>query len=430
MAQVMRASSDRYRPRPSSALQIGIASALLVALMTMTGCGSGSGASGMPSMPDDNGGEAGGGSGGGSGNGAGAGSTLEPTFESIQQNVFTPICTACHTGASAPQGLRLDEGNSYGLLVGVPSTEQPEILRVAPGDPDASYLIHKLEGTAAVGERMPLGGPPLPQADIAMIRQWILDGAQQAQPPAPSAPIRLTSLTPEPDATLPELPTMIIAQFDRELDATSVTPETFTLMRSGGDGVFDDGNDVVIEPASVSVSPSNPMAAVFDLSGAPPVEDTYRVRLAGAGATTVLDIDANALDGEFAGTLPSGDGAQGGDFIALFVVEGVQPTLESIQAHVFTPICSACHTGPSSDVLPAGMDLSTADASFMSLVAAPSLQDPSLLRVEPGNSEASYLVQKIEGTAAQGAQMPLNLPPLDEQTLAAVRAWIDSGAAR
>jgi hypothetical protein len=102
---------------------------------------------------------------------------LTADFQSIQANVFTPICTVCHVGASAPQGLRLDALNSYSLLVSVPSTEVPAILRVAPGDPDNSYLIQKLEGHAAVGARMPLGGPYLDAATIVVIRQWISNGA-------------------------------------------------------------------------------------------------------------------------------------------------------------------------------------------------------------------------------------------------------------
>src|SRR5690606_35042985 len=118
------------------------ACALAGVLAVSAGCGSGSGGS---SPPPAGGGGGGGGAGGGGGGGAGGGGTsaLEPTFASIQENVFTPICTACHIGATAPQGLRLDEANSYGLLVGVASAEQPSILRVEAGDPSNSYLIQK-----------------------------------------------------------------------------------------------------------------------------------------------------------------------------------------------------------------------------------------------------------------------------------------------
>lgn len=103
---------------------------------------------------------------------------VELNFKSIQQSVFTPICAECHFGANPPQGLRLDEETvSYALLVNVSSSEDSGRYRVEPGDPDNSYLIQKLEGTALISTRMPLNQPPLPEATIAAIRQWISDGA-------------------------------------------------------------------------------------------------------------------------------------------------------------------------------------------------------------------------------------------------------------
>ncbi|MDI3259398.1 MAG: hypothetical protein QJR02_06850 [Sinobacteraceae bacterium] len=113
--------------------------------------------------------------------GGGSGGALIADFQSIQDHVFTPICTQCHAGAGAPQGLDLSQGKSYGNLVNVPSNEVPSFLRVAPGDPNNSYLIQKLEGTAAVGQQMPDGCPvtrPCLDSDtIAVIRQWIANGA-------------------------------------------------------------------------------------------------------------------------------------------------------------------------------------------------------------------------------------------------------------
>jgi len=46
-------------------------------------------------------------------------------------------------------------------------------------DADNSYLIHKLEGTSALGTRMPEGGPFLDQATIDVVRLWIDSGAPQ-----------------------------------------------------------------------------------------------------------------------------------------------------------------------------------------------------------------------------------------------------------
>jgi hypothetical protein len=364
---------------------------------------------------------------GGGGGGGGGGAQLMATFDSIQAQVFTPICTACHTGASAPQGLRLDAANSYGLLVGVASAEQPAILRVEPGDPDNSYLIQKLEGTAAVGNRMPLNGTPLPQADIDIIRQWITDGALR-NAPTPTDPIKVSSLSPLPDSSRLTLPSSVTAIFDRELDASSVTSASFILERSGGDGVFTDGNEVVVN-VNPTVPLANPSTATLDLGAVASIADTYRVRLIGSGGAPILDLDANALDGEFSGTFPSGDDAAGGDFEATFEVVELEPTLQSIQDNLFSVTCSnsGCHSGPAGDTLPTGMDLTSANASFASLVGVASLQEAALQRVEAGDPDNSYLIQKLEGTGSM-ERMPFGGPYLDQASIDVIRQWITDGA--
>lgn len=380
--------------------------AVLAVAALAAGCGSGDGPAGMD--PDD--------------------SMLVATFESIQSNIFSAQCITCHAGANAPQGLRLDADNSYDLLVGVSSNQQPALLRVDPGNPDDSYLIRKLEGTAASGERMPLDLPPLPQSDIDVIRQWIAEGAPPPDSGAPTEPIRVSSMSPLPGATESMLPDMLMVMFDRELNAPSVNETTFTLERSGGDGSFDDGNEVMISPDSVSVPQDNPETAVMDLRSVSAVEDTYRVRVAGTGGAVVQDLDANALDGEFAGSFPSGDGEAGGDFVAEFEVVGIQPSLQSIQETVFTPSCSGCHTG-NGDSLPASMDLADAAASYDNLVGVESVQQPDLERVTPGDADASYLIHKLEGAdSISGEQMPAFAEPLEQSTIDTIRQWIDEGA--
>lgn len=359
---------------------------------------------------------------------------LTAMFSSIQTNVFTPTCatSGCHAGAGAPQGLRLDAANSYGLLVNVPSSEDPAFLRVNPGDPDNSYLIQKLEGTASVGARMPAGGAAaLPQADIDVIRQWITDGALDDRAPAAS-PIRVTSLSPLPGSDLDTAPTEIIAMFDRELDVSTVNATTFILEASGTDGTFDDGNETSITATGITTPGANPASATFDLTGVALADDTYRVQLLGSGASVILDLDANALDGEFSGAFPSGDGTAGGDFASTFTLTtaaGNTATLDEIQAAVFTPSCAGCHDG-SGGALPGAMNLSNADASFADLVGVASSQVPSLARVAPGDPDNSYLVQKLEGTAAVGNQMPAGGPALDQALIDDIRQWITAGAAR
>jgi hypothetical protein len=355
-----------------------------------------------------------------------------PNFSEIQANIFTPNCatTGCHLGASAPQGLRLDDANSFGMLVGIASSEESSILRIAPGEPDNSYLIHKLEGSASVGAQMPLSAPPLEQASIDVIRQWITDGAIDDRIPS-SNPIKVTSLSPTPDSALSASPTNIVALFDRELDVSTVNLMTFVVEASGGDASFGNGNETQITAAGITTTTTS---ATFDLTGVALADDTYRVRLFGSGASFIMDLDTNALDGEFSGAFPSGDDIAGGNFTATFSlttpVSGA--TLDELQASVFTPNCafSGCHTGPTGNTLPAGMDLANADASFANLVGITSLQQPALSRVAAGDPDNSYLVQKIEGTAASGARMPLGGGVLDQALVDDIRQWISDGANR
>lgn len=113
------------------------------------------------------------------GEGSAASGPMTASFASIQSHVFTPICSVCHAGGAAPQGLRLDAANSYAMLVNVASSEVPSLKRVRPGDAANSYLVQKIEGRAAVGARMPFGGPYLDAQTITLIRQWIDAGAPQ-----------------------------------------------------------------------------------------------------------------------------------------------------------------------------------------------------------------------------------------------------------
>jgi hypothetical protein len=104
------------------------------------------------------------------------------TFSQIQAQIFTPTCAKsdCHAGSTGGQeGLILDPGVSYGLLVNHPATENSTLDRVEPGDPERSYLILKLRGDPSIsGVRMPYDGPPyLSPQQIEGIAAWIREGA-------------------------------------------------------------------------------------------------------------------------------------------------------------------------------------------------------------------------------------------------------------
>ena len=114
---------------------------------------------------------------------------LEPTFSSIQQNIFASAdssgragCTGCHStvgGRTPAAGLDLAGATAHAQLVNVPSNAKAGAIRVVPGDPENSYLIHKLEGRLGiVGQRMPrTTGPFLTDGQVLVIKRWIELGA-------------------------------------------------------------------------------------------------------------------------------------------------------------------------------------------------------------------------------------------------------------
>jgi hypothetical protein len=79
--------------------------------------------------------------------------------------------------------LDLSGGDSYDNLVGALSGQATTMQLVEADSAANSYLIAKLRGTqtdaGGTGGRMPLGtgAAPLPEATIALIEQWVDEGA-------------------------------------------------------------------------------------------------------------------------------------------------------------------------------------------------------------------------------------------------------------
>ena len=231
--------------------------------------------------------------------GGGASGPLTADFASIQSHVFTPICTVCHSGAGAPQGLRLDATNSYSLLVGVPSTEVPSVLRVKPGDPDNSYLIQKLEGHAAVGARMPFGGPYLDQATIDVIRQWITDGAPAT---AAAAAARFTALVVAPawgEVVRGGDAVRIVLGFNAELDQTRIDASSLRLERI--ESAVDLPADSVA--VSIAVPPGDPRAILVTPTRAL-AAGRYRLTATAPPETGLSNIAGERLGARSTGAAP------------------------------------------------------------------------------------------------------------------------------
>jgi hypothetical protein len=262
-------SSARYKTKTMVALLA------VAALQGCAGNGDGLDSNGNPITPGS------GGSGG-----------LTADFQSIQDNVLTPICTKCHIGASAPQGLQLDATHSYAMLVGVPSAEQPAVLRVAQGDPDSSYLIRKLTNTGGIsGVQMPADGPPyLPQSTIDVIRQWITNGAprpaaaQSIDAAVKSVQRFAVAMTSPDDDSIVSMPVpQIVVAFNGDIDSTLINNTTVTVGAATQSG---------LEPVLVTVTvPAGNPAAIVIKPQTPLPDGTYRITLHGS----LANLNAQAL---------------------------------------------------------------------------------------------------------------------------------------
>ena len=101
-------------------------------------------------------------------------------------------------------------------------------------------------------------------------------------------------------------------------------------------------------------------------------------------------------------------------------VNNLQATFSSIQQSVLTPTCAApaCHGGSQNPNLSAGQ-------AYNNLVNKASVQNPSLLRVKPGESANSYLIKKLNG---DGTTV---MPPsgkLSQDIINLIAEWINDGA--
>lgn len=109
---------------------------------------------------------------------------------------------------------------------------------------------------------------------------------------------------------------------------------------------------------------------------------------------------------------------------------GVPVSLQRDVQPIFEVNCAfaGCHGGSAPQE---GMSLE-ASRIFDDVVGVSSRQAPALLRIEPGRSDRSYLIHKLEGSqdgaGGGGERMPFGSPPLDAETIQVIREWIDQGA--
>ena len=108
-------------------------------------------------------------------------------FAEVQDIIDEQCMSLSETGCHRPDGISVEfiDLSEYarGDIVNVPSGQVPMLDFIEPGDPDRSYLWHKINGThlgedvMGQGHPMPLGKSPLSDEYLATIEAWIESGA-------------------------------------------------------------------------------------------------------------------------------------------------------------------------------------------------------------------------------------------------------------
>ena len=109
---------------------------------------------------------------------------------------------------------------------------------------------------------------------------------------------------------------------------------------------------------------------------------------------------------------------------------GDGPGFQKLLADVIIPSCavSFCHKANPPPAAPMALE---EEAAYAQLVNVSASQEPTLMRVKPGDPANSYLMIKLRSMAANTygtTLMPLNRAPLDEAALQAIENWIARGA--
>ncbi|MCY1007223.1 hypothetical protein OV079_16995 [Nannocystis pusilla] len=98
------------------------------------------------------------------------------------QPIWDAHCVVgCHTPGGTSAAWVVLSDNAFASLVERPALELPQMMRVAPGDLDGSYLWHKVNGTHIEAGGSGVSMPPafadaLSTDDLDTISQWIAQG--------------------------------------------------------------------------------------------------------------------------------------------------------------------------------------------------------------------------------------------------------------
>lgn len=212
------------------------------------------------------------------------------------------------------------------------------------------------------------------------------------------------SVSPADGSTNTSWPSVITIDLNRDIEAESVGLDIVDLLASGGDAIFNNGNDLPITPVAVAADGET---LIIELGENPQAVDVYQLRIGGVMAAETGQVIEP-------------------QFISTFAVDSSHPSpsFAQLQQEIFTPNCAqaGCHGGAKPAL---GLDLS-AGTAFENIVNVPSAESDGLDLVEPGEPEASYIVAKL--FKPWWDPHPYGQPRLSNASMQRLRQWIAEGA--
>ena len=312
------------------------------------------------------------------------------------QRLFDRSCTGgCHEpGGTGVAQSRLDLTSAESFAELMDATRSKNGPHVVANDPDNSLLMWKVAGADAVGrnvfgDRMPFRRPPLDPSEIAMLRRWIEEGAIfSIAPPAPPAIVAIAVRDSE----------TVEVTFDKSLESSS-------SVDVGNYEIEGDDGSAVSVVAAVLESPSL-------------VVLTTATILAPGTVYTLIVTGVRDLEGLVISAPENG----------VFRYTPVVSYASQIQP-VFDQACASVGCHAANDRFPPGAGLVLdAAVSRSHLVGINSDQQPGFVRVQPGDPDASYLINKLTGVGISGDRMPAGGPFLSPAEIQVFRLWIEQDA--
>lgn len=154
----------------------------------------------------------------------GTGQPTKVDFNTQIRPILNEKCLSCHGGVkqNGELGLRFREEALRPAASGLAA--------IVPGDPDASELMHRVVHKDPE-ERMPLEQDPLTEAEIALLRQWIREGADWADHWAFVPPQKPEIPTVKEDWVRTEIDALVWQRLDREGLQPQPEADKATLVR-------------------------------------------------------------------------------------------------------------------------------------------------------------------------------------------------------